>query len=231
MGFINLLKNGYRGKLGETVGQQWKNQLTVRTYQETNNSKSEAQLEQRKKYKALIKGAADLYPSTFNLIVPKKKTMNKFNFFTSNIMNIMENIRKNNFQFKLGDYKYKNILSQWGGVRDNAIWAYVILPYGEPPKNGLSIPQSIILGMKGNGNIAPMTDGILSQEIIPKKPKAGATPYPFPRGYFVKTKISAGSRDIFLIALGKKEKGSTKWSEITMIQPVFPIEDDQLEDL
>ena len=231
MGFINLLKNGYRGKLGETVGQQWKNQLTVRTYQATNNSKSEAQLKQRENYKNLSKGAAQYYQSTFNLIVPKKKAMNKFNFFTSNIMNIIENLNKNKLTLQLGDYRYKNILSPWGGTRDNAIWAYVILPYGEPPKSGLSIPQSIIFGMKDNGNVAPMPDGILSQEIIPKKPKAGATPYPFPRGYFVKTKMTPGSRDIFLIALGKKEKGYTKWSEVTMIQPVFPIEDDQLEDI
>lgn len=231
MGFINLLKNGYRGKLGETVGQQWKNQLTVRTYQATNTSKSEAQLEQREIYKNLIQEASKLYPSTFNLIVPKKKTMNKFNFFTSNIKNIIENIIKNNLQFPLGDYRYKNILSQWGGIRDNAVWAYIILPYGEAPKSILSVPQSIILGMKDNGDIANMPDGILSQEIIPKKPKKGATPYPFPRGYFVKTNIASNSRDIFLIAIGRKEKGYTKWSEVTMIQPVFPIEDDQMEDL
>ena len=50
MAFINLLKNGYRGKLGETVGQKWKNELTLRTYQGTNNSKSEAQLTQRAAY-------------------------------------------------------------------------------------------------------------------------------------------------------------------------------------
>ena len=60
MAFINLLKNGYRGKLGETVGQKWKNELTLRTYQGTNNSKSEAQLTQRAAYKELISMSSKL---------------------------------------------------------------------------------------------------------------------------------------------------------------------------
>lgn len=231
MGFINLLKNGYRGKLGETVGQKWKNQLTVRTYQSTNNSKSQEQLDQRAHYKALIQESSRLYPSTYNLIVPKKKSMNKFNFFTSSLESIFANVGKNNFQFPLGDYRSKNVLSPWGGLKDGAIWAYIILPYGEPPKSGLSIPQSVVLGMRDNGGIATMPDGIIAQEIIPKKVKAGAAPYPFPRGYFVKTNINPNSRDLFFFAVGRRERGATKWSEVTMIQPVFQITDDKLEDL
>lgn len=231
MGFINLLKNGYRGKLGETVGQKWKNQLTVRTYQATNNSKSQEQLDQRAHYKTLIQEASRLYPSTFNLIVPKKKTMNKFNFFTSSIETVFETLGKNKFQFPLGDYRAKNVLSLWGGVRDNAIWAYILLPYGEPPRSVVSIPQSIILGMDGSGNPIMLSDGILAGEIIPKRPKAGATPYPFPRGYFVKTNIDSRSRGMILFSIGRRENGVTKWSEVTFPQAVFAITDDQLEDL
>lgn len=231
MGFINLLKNGYRGKLGETVGQKWKNQLTVRTYQSTNNSKSKEQLDQRAHYKALIQESSRFYPSTYNLIVPKKKSMNKFNFFTSSLESIFENLGKNNFQFPLGDYRAKNVLCPWGGIKNNAMYAYIILPYGQPPQSILSIPQSIILGMDGTGNPISMPDGILEQEIIPKRVKAGATPYPFPRGYFVKTKINPNARDLFFFAVGRRERGATKWSEVTMIQPVFQITDDQLEDL
>lgn len=231
MGFINLLKNGYRGKLGETVGQKWKNQLTVRTYQSTNNSKSKEQLDQRAHYKALIQESSRLYPSTYNLIVPKKKSMNKFNFFTSSLESIFENVGKNNFQFPLGDYRAKNVLCPWGGIKNNAMYAYIILPYGQPPQSILSIPQSIILGMDGTGNPISMPDGILEQEIIPKRVKAGATLYPFPRGYFVKTNINPNARDLFFFAVGRRERGATKWSEVTMIQPVFQITDDQLEDL
>lgn len=231
MGFINLLKNGYRGKLGETVGQKWKNQLTVRTYQSTNNSKSQEQLDQRAHYKALIQEASRLYPSTFNLIVPKKKSMNRFNFFTSIIETVFENLGKNNFNFPLGDYRSKNILSQFGGIRDGAIWAYIILPYGEPPRSVVSIPQSIVLAMSSSGNPVMMPDGILADEILPKKVKSGASPYPFPRGYFVKTNINPADRSIIFFSVGRRERGATKWSELTMIQPVIQITDDILEDL
>lgn len=231
MGFINLLKNGYRGKLGETVGQKWKNQLTVRTYQSTNNSKSQEQLDQRAHYKVLIQEASRIYPSTFNLIVPKKKSMNKFNFFTSSIETIFENMGQNKFNFPLGDYRSKNILSQFGGIRDGAIWAYIILPYGEPPRSVVSIPQSIVLAMSDAGNPIMLPDGILADEILPKKVKAGATPYPFPRGYFVKTNINPAGKDVFLISIGRRERGATKWSEVAMIQPVLQITDDILEDL
>lgn len=231
MGFINLLKNGYRGKLGETVGQKWKNQLTVRTYQSTNNSKSQEQLDQRAHYKVLIQEASRLYPSTVNLIVPKKKSMNKFNFFTSSIQTIFENMGKNTFNFPLGDYRSKNVLSQFGGIRDGAIWAYIILPSGQPPKSVASIPQSIVLAMNDARNPIMLPDGILADEILPKKVKAGGAPYPFPRGYFVKTNINPARRDIFFVSIGRRERGATKWSEVTMIQPVIQITDDILEDL
>lgn len=82
MGFINLLKNGYRGKLGETVGQKWKDQLTVRTYQGTNNSKSPAQIDQRAHYKTLIQEAAVYYSFFVTSRRIQPKGMNKFNLFT-----------------------------------------------------------------------------------------------------------------------------------------------------
>ena len=117
MAFINLLHNGYQGKLGETVGQKWKNQRTVRTYNPHNNSKSEAQLQQRTKYKENLEIATTFYPSAVNLIVPKKKPMNRFNFYTSIIPVLAENLQKDNMQFPLGDYKTKNILSTWAGTK------------------------------------------------------------------------------------------------------------------
>lgn len=89
MGFINLLKNGYRGKLGETVGQQWKNQLTVRTYQATNNSKSEAQLKQREIYKAMIQGSSQMYENAKGWPKNAVKEMNSFNHFTSTAYEII----------------------------------------------------------------------------------------------------------------------------------------------
>ena len=83
MAFINLLKNGYRGKLGETVGQKWKNELTLRTYQGTNNSKSEAQLQQRAIYKENISQSSVVYSTLVGVNKNVAKGMNLFNLFTS----------------------------------------------------------------------------------------------------------------------------------------------------
>lgn len=83
MGFINLLHNGYRGKLGQTVGQKWKGELTLRTYQEHNNSKSPAQVDQRNHYKTLISEASAHYPALYTTFNIKPKGMNYFNMFTS----------------------------------------------------------------------------------------------------------------------------------------------------
>lgn len=83
MAFINLLHNGYQGKLGETVGQKWKNQRTVRTYNPTNNSKSEAQLKQRAIYKENLSQASIAYSTLIGVNKNAAKGMNIFNLFTS----------------------------------------------------------------------------------------------------------------------------------------------------
>lgn len=83
MAFINLLHNGYQGKLGETVGQKWKNQRTVRTYNPTNNSKSEAQLKQRAIYLQNLSQASLAYSTLIGVNKNVAKGMNIFNLFTS----------------------------------------------------------------------------------------------------------------------------------------------------
>lgn len=83
MAFINLLHNGYQGKLGETVGQKWKNQRTVRTYNPTNNSKSEAQLKQRAIYLENLSQASLAYSTLIGVSKNAAKGMNIFNLFTS----------------------------------------------------------------------------------------------------------------------------------------------------
>ena len=83
MAFINLLHNGYQGKLGETVGQKWKNQRTVRTYNPTNTSKSEAQLKQRAIYLENLSQASLAYSTLIGVNKNVAKGMNIFNLFTS----------------------------------------------------------------------------------------------------------------------------------------------------
>lgn len=103
MAFINLLHNGYQGKLGETVGQKWKNQRTVRTYNAHNNSKSEAQLEQRDNYKQIIKDASLAYPYNMGFEYVKVKGMNKFNAFTRFLWNLSQGIE--NYEYAGGIFK------------------------------------------------------------------------------------------------------------------------------
>lgn len=85
MAFINLLHNGYQGKLGETVGQKWKNQRTVRTYNPHNTSKSLGQVDVRNRYKRNIAIASECYPYFFGTQYVNPKNMNRFNAFTSAI--------------------------------------------------------------------------------------------------------------------------------------------------
>lgn len=89
MGTINILKNGYRGKLGATVGQQWNGQLTLRTYLEHNNSKTEAQLKQRADFKKLIEGSQLYYNQVFNYNPPKGYKGTKWNYLTKGLTNIL----------------------------------------------------------------------------------------------------------------------------------------------
>lgn len=103
MAFINLLHNGYQGKLGETVGQKWKNQRTVRTYNAHNNSKSEAQLEQRDSYRQIIKDASLAYPYNMGFEYVKTKGMNKFNAFTSLLWNQSQGT--NNYEYAGGIFR------------------------------------------------------------------------------------------------------------------------------
>lgn len=90
MGTINILKNGYRGKLGATVGQQWNGQLTLRTYLEHNNSKTEAQLKQRETFKTLIDGAQQYYNQVFNYNPPRNFKGTKWNYLTKGLKYILE---------------------------------------------------------------------------------------------------------------------------------------------
>ena len=43
MAVQNFLSGGYYGKLGETVGQRWKNKRTIRTYVIPRNPRTEKQ--------------------------------------------------------------------------------------------------------------------------------------------------------------------------------------------
>lgn len=231
MGFINLLKNGYRGKLGETVGQQWKNQLTVRTYQATNNSKSEAQLKQRQQYRGLIGMASAFWPSALNIKAPKGKSMSDFNYYTSLIQEAMNANMKNGELIILGHYKRKDIISPYVFLRDGNLWLYVNLPQGSPKEDFKTITQAVFWNLGGRDLTPIAADNILTGKILEKKLKEGIVTKAFPRGYFVETTQSQQNQSNFIATLGKKKGSEIKWGGFTIIAPMVNLTDDVLEDL
>lgn len=231
MGFINLLKNGYRGKLGETVGQKWKNQLTVRTYQSTNNSKSEAQLDQRAHYKALIQEASKFWPSSYNLIVPKKKSMSKYNYFVSIYEKVMGIIKAGQRSIAIDLYREKNIFQPDMGQKDGYFWLYVFLPEGKPPAIQKNLPYSVIFGLDQNLEPKSLPENFISGEVYPKRIKDGALLINVPRGYFVKTNLRVTDIVIPFLSIGKRTNSGIKWSEIAVIGGGLTMADADLEDL
>ena len=150
MGTINLLKNGYQGKLGETVGQKWKNQMTVRTYQPTNNSKSEAQLDQRAHYKELITDASKLYSISRGWPKNAVNNMNPFNLFTS----VLEQV--NNTVDKTAPLKPISVFNKqgiWGRVAQDSRLAYGLIIYPSAILNDENIKKvRAVAFFEGIGN-------------------------------------------------------------------------------
>ena len=231
MGFINLLKNGYRGKLGETVGQQWKNQLTVRTYQATNNSKSEAQLKQRQQYRARIGLASAFWPSAINIKAPKGKSMSDFNYYTSLIEDAMNADMRAGKLIMLGHYNRHDIISPYIFLRDGKLFFYVNLPQGNPKEDFKTITQAVFWNLRGRDLKPIAADNILTGRILEKKLKAGIAKEAFPRGYFVETTQTRQTTNNTLATLGKKKGSEIKWGGFTIITPMVNLIDDALEDL
>lgn len=125
VGTINILKNGYRGKLGATVGQQWNGQLTLRTYLEHNNSKTEAQLKQRAAFKEGIRIAQTTYPYIQNVLLPKGYKGTKWNFIASAIGVIMGGNGIDPDGIIIGDYNKKNLMLPAFPFYDGKQYAYI----------------------------------------------------------------------------------------------------------
>ena len=231
MGFINLLKNGYRGKLGETVGQQWKNQLTVRTYQATNNSKSEAQLKQREKYKTLIEGVSFYWPSALNIKAPKGKSMSDFNYYASITNKYIARTNPPGTFSIIDQYNKKNICLEFVIRKDNTLWAYILLPEGPAPKNMSKYVGVVLFAIDARAQTVICMDSLFTGNIIPKKIKQGATNRNIGRGFLAQINPTIGDMRIAVISIGKKEGSIIKYSGFIMTQHAVTIPDDMLEDL
>lgn len=144
MGFINLLKNGYRGKLGETVGQQWKNQLTVRTYNPTNNSKSEAQLQQREYYKGMIQISSIMYGASKGWPKNALKEMNSFNHFVSTVNEI---VNINPLSPPLKQINIFNKMNVWADIAIESNQKYSSVIYQSPFINEENIKKVKVIAI------------------------------------------------------------------------------------
>lgn len=125
MGKINLLKNGYRGKVGQTVGQQWNGQLTLRTHNDHNTSKTEAQLQQRENFKSVINFSKLSYPLEVNLIPPKKWPGTKWNFFSNAMVELLKGNLNLGGRNIIGDYKWSNIMLPFFMNYNGKVYAYI----------------------------------------------------------------------------------------------------------
>lgn len=181
MGTINILKNGYRGKLGATVGQQWNGQLTLRTYLEHNNSKTEAQLKQRAAFKEGIHVAQTAYPYIQNVLPPKGYKGTKWNFISSVIGTIMGGGGVTADGTAVGDYNKRNLMlkvfpmyngkqyayiyfSSTNGSLDVADYNPAIIPIFDPTRPVPENYQMVSLGQVLNKSITVPLFGVPAQK-------------------------------------------------------------------
>lgn len=172
MAFIHVLKNGYRGKLGETVGQKWKNQMTLRTYNEHNKSKSDAQLEQRSHYKEMISEASLLYPYSRGWPRNAVKNMNSFNHFTSTL----EAIRKaGNPAGTLEPINVFNKRGVWSHRAYQGVSGYFLIIMSSPILNDETIKKTKVIAFFATTNGKPQTE-FLSETVAGELTKVRIDP-------------------------------------------------------
>ena len=217
MAFINLLHNGYQGKLGETVGQKWKNQRTVRTYNPHNNSKSEAQLEQRAKYKELLSVTSIYYSSSQNFIPYTTKGLNKFNCYTR-LINKMQGFQFQEGQFfELFNYKDKNVFNQRLFTMDGKLYIFVNQnDDGSIPKErdlSLSVFINLVNDYRGISPNTPIEiKGFLNKSYSPQ-----AQPDIIKRGCLLEVTNFYQGGALTLLAIRKREGKSYKLSQLLIV--------------
>lgn len=230
MGKINLLKNGYRGKVGQTVGQQWNGQLTLRTHNDHNTSKTEAQLKQRASFKEAIEFTRRSYPYVVNLVPPKKFPGTKWNFTLEAMSMVMGGTI--NFQngLELGDYKKKNIMLPFFPVYNGKYYAYIYkyATNGSLSPNDYKLSAIPIFDPSAqipSGIVAPTTGQILDKSIIATLP----TGIP-PKGFLVEVTVPPPQTVIYMIAMQGRGILNGYKSAFSPCIPAININDAQLVD-
>lgn len=213
MAFINLLHNGYQGKLGETVGQKWKNQRTVRTYNPHNNSKSEAQLERRAQYKLEINMISKYYASTQNYIPFTNKGMNKFNCYYRFFSEIMKAPIQPGMFYTVKNYKDKDIFSSQLLKIDGEFYLFIFANKdGTIPKER-DLSLSVIININtASPDLIPAQKieitGYLNKSFAPQNAQGQKT-----KGCLLKITLDDSTATIKFIAVRKKEGKVVKLSQ------------------
>ena len=209
MAFINLLHNGYQGKLGETVGQKWKNQRTVRTYNPHNNSKSKAQLTQREFYKTLITAASWAYPSRNNFPSSASKSMNSFNYY-SRILNTILKKGVIGGQFLYTDvFNREDICHPYRYYMDGYYYLFVTVPASIETVYLKDYKLVTIFNRNRNTQRYEPVDIAFNNVGAPRQFKAGTTAQTFRRGFLWRIDQFPSYNGELFVAVARK-KGS-KW--------------------
>lgn len=230
MGKINLLKNGYRGKVGQTVGQQWNGQLTLRTHNEHNNSKSQAQLDQRATFGDLIKGAQQYYPMTFNYNPPKNYSGTKWNYLTKGLKYLQQGLPQPGQPVQIYPDQKAGLLAPYCIYIDTKIYAILInqhehstFDYNSIRFYGLAIP-----GVTSDP-IKTAFETARPRYLKKNFPNAAALGI-HSNTVLVETPLSQTDRDILLVGIIIK-KGSTQiYTNATYTIGGLAITEDQLTD-
>lgn len=231
MAFINILQGGYRGKLGETVGQKWNKDLILKTYNPHNTSNSSAQIDQRAHYKILIERASQSYMYADTVIPPKGKAMSRFNSYTSLLEYAMSRSLSAGTSFPWGVYSKSNIASPVMGIKDNAAWLYVFAESETPEETLKKLKETVFWGRFPVASAILPEGKFLLDEIYPRKMKPGVLSTPAPRGFFVKTSMALNKPGPALVSIGKRRQGKTLWSNVLVAGMGIQINENTTEPL
>lgn len=81
MGKLNLLKASYQGKVGETVGQKWKDRTNICSYTKHGDAKTPAQIIQRSRHKIMVQVLSAYYQKCPELLSLSSRKSTKFQNF------------------------------------------------------------------------------------------------------------------------------------------------------
>lgn len=230
MGKINLLKNGYTGKVGQTVGQRWNGELTLRTHNEHNTSRSDAQLAQRAAFGGMIKEAVAAKDLLFNYNAPKGGKMSNWNFFTKSLSYILNAPITPGEAFSIRSDSKKSLCAGYGIFMDGNFWLILQAQSNRSPWD-YSKTKFYGMGFPGQARSDLIKEfSIARPEFIKKNPPVPEAVKIRKNCVLFKTPLAATDRDILAVGLVLKSKAQVAYTEVSLNVAAGQYTQDQLED-